>query len=352
MTLTRSSRLEALGAFLPPTVLSTSDLVSQVTGVPELDLQRITGVTQRRVYDPRPEAHEDSYGLALKAARDCLEKSRYEAPGLDVIINASITRFKDGSDFHFEPSFARQLAAELGARSAIHFDISNACAGMITGVYLLDRMVRAGIVRTGMVVSGEQNTRVAETAAAEITDSYDPQFASLSVGDAAVAVIVDESRDEADRIHYVNLMTCSQYSHLCLGMPSNRTEGIALYTDNKQMHKRDRLRLWPTFHGDLLAENGRTFADEAFDYVIHHQVGARFVEYVNAVGAAEFGTPMPQSLSVLEELGNTASNSHFLVLRRHLQAGTARQGCKYLLVPAASGVVTGALSATISTLGV
>lgn len=352
MTSNRSSRLEALGAFLPPTVQSTPDLVAQVTGVPGLDLQGITGVAERRVYDARPAAHEDSYGLALKAARDCLEKSRYEAADLDVIINASITRFKDGSDFYFEPSFARQLAAELGARSAIHFDISNACAGMMTGVYLLDRMVRAGIVRTGMVVSGEQNTRVAETAAAEITDSYDPQFASLSVGDAAVAVIIDESRDEADRIHYVDLMTCSEYSHLCLGMPSDRTEGIALYTDNKQMHKRDRLRLWPTFHADLLAKHGRTFADEGFDYVVQHQVGTRFVEYVNAMAATEFETPMPQSLSLVEEFGNTSSNSHFLVLRQHLRAGTARQGRKYLLVPAASGVVTGALSATISSLGV
>ncbi|MEU2718406.1 3-oxoacyl-[acyl-carrier-protein] synthase III C-terminal domain-containing protein [Streptomyces sp. NPDC007205] len=349
----RHSRLEALGAFLPPTVQSTPELVARVAGAPEFDLHRITGVAERRVYDPRPEAGEDSYGLALKAAHDCLDKSRYQAPDLDVIINASITRFKDGTHFSFEPSFARQLAAELGLHTtAVTFDISNACAGMLTGIYLLDRMIRAGIVRNGMVVSGEQNTRVAETAAAEITDSYDPQFASLSVGDAAVAVILDESQDEADRIHYVDLMTCSEYSHLCLGMPSDRTEGIALYTDNKKMHKQDRLRLWPTFHGDLLAKQGRTFADECFDYVIQHQVGTRFVEYVNAVGEAEFGTPMPQSLSIVEEFGNTASTSHLLVLRQHLRAGTARQGAKYLLVPAASGVVTGALSATISQLGV
>ncbi|MFJ1703808.1 3-oxoacyl-ACP synthase III family protein [Kitasatospora sp. NPDC088346] len=348
----RGSRFEALGAHLPTTVRSTPDLVASVERLPDVDLARITGVTERRVYDRRPEAGEDSYGMALKAARDALAHSRHEAADLDVVVSASITRFKDGDDFYFEPSFAGLLARELGARRAIHFDLSNACAGMLTGVHLLDRMIRAGIVRNGLVVSGEQATRVAETAAREISDSYDPQFASLSVGDSAMAVIMDRAVDDADRIHYVDLMTCAEYSHLCLGMPSDRTEGIALYTDNRQMHKEDRLRMWPAFHGDQLAKLGRTFADEEFDYVVQHQVGTRFIDYVNLTGAREFGTEMPESLSVVEQFGNTATTSHFLVLHRHLTAGTARRGARYLLVPAASGVVTGALSATITNLGV
>ncbi|MDH6119827.1 3-oxoacyl-ACP synthase III family protein [Kitasatospora sp. GAS204B] len=351
-TSTRSSRFEALGAYLPPTVLSTADLLARVSGTPDVDLERITGVAERRVYDPSPQAGEDSYGLALKAARECLANSRYAAAELDVVISASITRFKDGGRFTFEPSFARMLSQELGADAAIHFDVSNACAGMMTGVYLLDRMIRAGVVRNGLVVSGEQATKISETAAVELTDSYDPQFASLSVGDSAAAVILDESVDEADRIHYVDLMTCAEYAHLCMGMPSDRTQGIALYTDNKQMHTRDRLRLWPSFHGDLLAKQGRTFADEGFDYIIQHQVGTRFVEFVNATGEEEFGVAMPPSLNVVAWTGNTASTAHFLTLQQHLKAGSARQGAKFLLVPAASGVVTGALSATISTLGV
>ncbi|MDH6125845.1 3-oxoacyl-[acyl-carrier-protein] synthase III C-terminal domain-containing protein [Kitasatospora sp. GP82] len=348
----RGSRFEALGAYLPSTVQSTPDLVASVVRPPDVDLEHITGVAERRVYDRRPEAGEDSYGLALKAARDALGHSRYDAADLDVVVSASITRFRDGDDFYFEPSFAGLLAHELGARRAIHFDVSNACAGMMTGVHLLDRMIRAGIVRNGLVVSGEQATRVAETAAREMVDSYDPQFASLSVGDSAVAVVLDRAVDEADRIHYVDLMTCAEYSHLCLGMPSDRTEGIALYTDNRQMHKADRLRMWPAFHGDQLAKLGHGFADEGFDYIVQHQVGTRFIDYVNRTGAREFGTEMPESLSVVEEFGNTASTAHFLVLHRHLKAGTARRGARYLLVPAASGVVTGALSATITNLGV
>ncbi|WP_030387772.1 3-oxoacyl-ACP synthase III family protein [Streptomyces sp. NRRL S-241] len=349
---TAYSRIEALGSCLPAAVQTTPRLAALVPGLGEVDIEKITGITERRVYDPEPAAGEDSFGMALSAARDALESSRYRAADLDIVISASITRFKDGSRFTFEPSFAAMLAKELGAASAIHFDVSNACAGMMTGVWLLDRMIRSGAVRRGLVVSGEQATRVAQTAAREMTDSYDPQFASLSVGDSASAVVLDVSADAADRVHYIELMTCSEYSHLCMGMPSDRTPGIALYTDNKKMHNRDRLKLWPRFHGDFLAKQGRTFAGEEFDYVIQHQVGTRFIDYVNRTAEAEFDAPMPTSLSVVERYGNTATTSHFLTLCEHLRAGGARPGAKYLLVPAASGVVTGALSATITNVGV
>ncbi|MFE3863036.1 3-oxoacyl-ACP synthase III family protein [Streptomyces goshikiensis] len=351
-TTERGSRMEALGAHIPARTLTTRELTGRMETLRDVDVQRITGVAERRVADPDPAAGEDSFTMALSAARDALAASRYEAAQLDIVISASITRFKDGGRFVFEPSFAGSLARELGARSAIHFDVSNACAGMMTGVYVLDRMIRSGAVRTGLVVSGEQATRVADTAAREMSGSYDPQFASLSVGDSGAAVILDRATDEADRIHYIELLTCSEYSHLCMGMPSDRTEGIALYTDNKKMHDKDRLALWPRFHKDLLAKAGRDFSDEHFDYVVQHQVGTRFIDYVNQTGEREFGAALPTSLAVVERYGNTATTSHFLTLREHLRAGTARPGSTFLLVPAASGVVTGAMSVTITNMGV
>ncbi|MFE5698995.1 3-oxoacyl-ACP synthase III family protein, partial [Streptomyces erythrochromogenes] len=260
MSATAYSRIESMGVCLPTGVQTTPQLAATIRGNGGVDIEKITGIAERRVYNPEPAAGEDSFGLALSAARDALYSSRHTAADLDIVISASITRFKDGGRLTFEPSFAVMLARELGARSAVHFDVSNACAGMMTGVYLLDRMIRAGAVRRGMVVSGEQATRVAQTAAREIADSYDPQFASLSVGDSAAAVVLDASTDAADRIHYIELMTCSEYSHLCIGMPSDCTPGIALYTDNRSMHKPDRLRLWPRYHADFLAKIGRTFA--------------------------------------------------------------------------------------------
>ncbi|MFK0222893.1 3-oxoacyl-ACP synthase III family protein [Streptomyces vinaceus] len=356
-TIERHSRIEAIGAYLPEGLQTTEELHAQTPKLGDADVERITGIAERRVHDPDPAAREDSFGMALAAADECLAVSRRTAADLDVIISASITRVTAGHRFQFEPSLAGMLARELGARPMTSFDVSNACAGMMTGVWLLDRMIRSGAVRTGMVVSGEQATRVARTATRELSDSYDPQFASLSVGDSAAAVILDESTGPDDRIHYIELMTCSEYSHLCIGMPSDRTEGIALYTDNKRMHDRERLRLWPRFHEDFLSKSGSDFTSEGFDHIIQHQVGTRFIEYVNRTAEAEFGVPMPNSPRVVERYGNTATTSHFLTLREHLrEARTAgapsgsrpSPTARYLLVPAASGVVTGALSTTIT----
>lgn len=319
---------------------------------PPFNLEDITGIKTRRVHDKSEGAFEDSYHLALEAAKDALSRSRYRAEDLDVVISGSIIRYKDGYTHYSEPPFALFLKRDLGAVKALSFDVSNACAGMFSGIYLLDRMIKSGVVKNGMVISGECITPIADTAVQEINQPFDEQFGSLTVGDAGVAVILDGEATEADRIHQIELMTCSEYSHLCIGMPSNRSSGPALYTNNHEMHKEDRLQLWPNFQEDLLRKIDSSFAAEKYDYVIHHQVSTKFIARIQKFSAKHFGTEMPQSLACVEDYGNTASTSHFVVLYDHLKQKSVKKGGKFLLVPAASGVVTGCLSATISSLEV
>ncbi|MEV6220550.1 3-oxoacyl-ACP synthase III family protein [Nocardia fluminea] len=346
------SRFESIGAYLPSDILSTTELISRLKTPPSFDLERITGVKERRVRDTRPESLEDSFTLAVNAARDCLSRSRYAPGELDVIISSSITRSNDGTRMYMEPSFASTIAKTLGAEHAITFDVSNACAGMLTGTYILDRMIRSGVVRNGMVVSGEAITPIAETAVNEISEKYDLQFASLSVGDSGCAVVLDRAVDDADKIHYIELLTAAEHSHLCLGMPSDKSSGVALYTDNRKMHNEARFLLWPDAQGTFLEQQGRDFAGEQFDYIIHHQFGAAAVPYINAVAAREFGAEMPPDLNVIEKYGNTSTTSHFIVLHDQLADDNIAAGSKLLMVPAASGVVAGFLSATISSLKV
>ncbi|MFJ2477492.1 hypothetical protein ACIOWI_31700 [Streptomyces sp. NPDC087659] len=139
--------------------MSTPELLSRMEKAPEFDLFKITGMAERRVADDTGDSPEDCLTMAVSAARECLGRSRYSADEIDIVISCSISRTTDGRRHQFEPSFARRIAGELGADRAIHFDVSNACAGMMTGVYLLDRMIRSGEVRNGLVLSGEHITR-------------------------------------------------------------------------------------------------------------------------------------------------------------------------------------------------
>ncbi|QBS39791.1 3-oxoacyl-ACP synthase III family protein [Nocardia sp. CS682] len=346
------SRFESIGAYLPSNIVTTQELLSRLKEPPSFDLEKITGVKERRVHDTNPDSYEDSFAIAVKAAEDCLSRSRYEAAELDVIISTSITRSNHGSRIYMEPSFAGSISRLIGAKNAITFDVSNACAGMLTGTYILDRMIRSGAVRNGLVVSGEAITPIADTAVAEISEKYDLQFASLSVGDSGAAVVLDEAVDDNDKIHYIEMMTAAEYSELCLGMPSDKSQGVALYTDNRKMHNEDRFLLGTDSQINYLQARGRTFADEKFDYVIHHQFGAAAIPWMNAICEREFGAPMPPDLRVIEKYGNTSTTSHFIVLHDQLSDQNIPAGSKLLMIPAASGIVTGFLSTTISSLKV
>ncbi|WP_245745862.1 hypothetical protein [Nocardia altamirensis] len=108
-----------------------------------------------------------------------------------MIISTSITRSKHATRMYMEPSFASSIGAHLGAKKAITFDISSAGAGMLTGVYVLDRLIQSGAARNGMVVSRGETTPIAENTVREITEKYEVQFAARLVGDSGCAIVLE-----------------------------------------------------------------------------------------------------------------------------------------------------------------
>ncbi|MEV0644131.1 3-oxoacyl-ACP synthase [Phytomonospora sp. NPDC050363] len=342
------SRIESLGCVLPPTVVTNAELLAG-TPVPAGVVEKVTGVKTRRMCDPS--LGEDSHSLAVAAAADCLSRSRYAAADLDVVVSASITRIRAGR-LTFEPSFAAGIAREIGATAALTFDVGNACAGTMTGILLLDRLIRAGKAGRGLVVSGEQATAISRTAARELRQARDPRFASLTVGDSGVAVLVDGSADPADRIHDVHLQTSAGYSGLCLALPSDQGPGIAMYTDTRGQQHPERMEGGARFIADTFARSGRAWADARHERLIQHQISASAVDRMNRLAARVSGEAAPPSPTVLAELGNTATTSHFVVLHDQLERGEHPLGGPFLMVVAASGIVSGFLSATVSSVKV
>jgi 3-oxoacyl-[acyl-carrier-protein] synthase-3 len=100
-------------------------------------------------------------------------------------------------EFHLEPATAARVARAIGAGPARVFDVVNACAGMLTGIFVLQGLIRAGEARCGMVVAGEHNLPVTRTAARELRHRFDGQMAALTLGDGGAAVILDASPDPA-----------------------------------------------------------------------------------------------------------------------------------------------------------
>ena len=100
------TRVAGAGRHLPTTHLTTDELMSTTRHHTHIDLERLTGIHERRV----SVGDEDSYSLATAAALDCLDKAQRDAASIDVVISCSITKFRDGLTQWLEPTMSSAVA--------------------------------------------------------------------------------------------------------------------------------------------------------------------------------------------------------------------------------------------------
>ncbi len=103
---------------------------------------------------------------------------------LDVVISCSISKFRDGLNQWLEPTMSGAIAEAIGATNAMTFDLTNACAGMLSGVMVLNNWIRQGSVERGLVVSGEYISQLGKNAARHVHGIMSRELASLTLGDA------------------------------------------------------------------------------------------------------------------------------------------------------------------------
>ena len=214
-------RIESLGVYLPEKVLTMEELLASCRRRPRWDLERITGIRERRVA-----VGEYAVDLAVQAARRALAMSRYRAADLDVIVCTSISKHNRENEFQLEPATAvLHRAGPSAPDTARVFDVVNACAGMLTGIYVLQGLIRsgAGPLRHG----GQRRAQHAggRTAARELRHSFDGQMAALTLGDGGAAVILDASPDPAAGFQQLDLVTGAKHDHYCYSRPSRRGRG-------------------------------------------------------------------------------------------------------------------------------
>jgi 3-oxoacyl-[acyl-carrier-protein] synthase-3 len=102
------ARLVGAGRQLPETHLTTDQLMATTRHRTHIDLERLTGIHERRV----SVGDEDSYGLATSAAIKCLATAQQDPASLDVVINCTITKFRGGLTQWLEPTMSSAWPAE------------------------------------------------------------------------------------------------------------------------------------------------------------------------------------------------------------------------------------------------
>jgi 3-oxoacyl-[acyl-carrier-protein] synthase-3 len=269
---------------------------------------------------------------------DCLSFSKYSADEIDMIINCSITKYKDGLSHLYEPTFSTLIKNKIGAGKAITFDISNACAGMLTGVYLAEKFIRQGIIKTCLIVSGEYISNICDHALKNIKTSLSSELSSLTLGDCGAAAILERTADENKGMIISGFTTFSKYCNLCTGRQNRYTPGGKMKTRAKEIHHAAINESVPIVKEAL---NKGNLSLNEINWLIPHQTSRSSIisganHYLDC-----FGEKPGQIAINLKETGNTASTTHFLVMYRFLNEKRFVENDNIMLLCFASGLIIG-----------
>ena len=335
------ARLAGAGRHLPETHLTTDELMASTRHRTHIDLERLTGIRERRV----SVGDEDSYSLATSAALNCLAKARQDPAALDVVISCSITKFRGGLTQWLEPTIGSAVARGIGAPQAMTFDVSNACAGMLTGVTILNNWIRQGVVERGLVVSGEYISQLSHNAARHIRNIMSKELACLTLGDAGAALLLERAPAGSPGISLAGFTTVADYSRLCLAYPQGHDPGARMFTNSRAIQKAAMANT-PLLLSEVLDVVGISMHD--IDHVITHQTSARAIRKGMARMSEEFGdSPRHDAVITVDRYGNTASTTHTVALVEELEAGHIEPGERVALLALASGLEIGVVLLTL-----
>lgn len=331
--------IESIGVYLPPKIVSTREMLQGCKRKVRFPMERMTGIKSRRMAGET----EFSIDLAKKAAADCLAMSRHTPQDIDLVICCNISRCDEpGFRFTAEPSTAVKLRKHFGFSNALAFDITNACTGMWTGIYIVDSFLKAGLIRCGMVVSGEYITHLALTAQQEIKGFMDTRLACLTLGDAGAALILETGTSSETGLKAIEMFSLGKYSPFCIAKPSEESLGSIMLTELIKLSAVT-LKYALMFTESMRQRSG--WAPEAIDHFIMHQVSKTALDdarrQINKLYGREVCTE-ENVINNLAERGNTASTSHFVALKDFILGDKIQSGQNLLFTATGSGLTIGA----------
>jgi 3-oxoacyl-[acyl-carrier-protein] synthase-3 len=216
---------------------------------------------------------------------------------------------------------------------------------MLTGVFVMANRIRRGEIDCAMVVSGEYISQLGENAAKHVRQVMSKELASLTLGDAGAAVILERAPDDAPGISVAGFTTISDHSRLCLAYPARHDEGARMFTDSRAI-QRFAIADTPVLLHEALEAAGLSITD--VDHVIPHQTSARAIRKgMKDICEALGGEPKNPAVVTVDHYGNTASTTHFVALIEELEAGRIHAGDTVALVALASGLEIGVVLITV-----
>ncbi len=277
----RRVQVDAIGYELAPVVVSTAELEERLAPlyrrlhIPEGQLEALTGIHERRYWEPGTPLWQG----AATAARKALAGTSVTPSDLGVVVYTGVCR--DG----FEPATACRVAAELGVRSQTFvYDLSNACLGVLNGMIEVANRIELGQIRAGLVVSCETAREIVDTMSQRMLEAGSMELfrfalATLTGGAGAVACLLTDGSFGAEprrKLLGGVSYTAPQHHALCrwglVGEPGvrhveMRTDSVAVLKHGVELG----VETWAAFRAEIPGE---------VDKVVCHQVGRAHQEEI------------------------------------------------------------------------
>ncbi len=314
--------IRGVGGYLPPRVVTNSELVAAFPEISEEYVYQVTGIRERRW----AEADEKPSGMAYKAALEAIRRSGVDNKDIDALVLATTT-----PDVAM-PSTAAIVQDRLNLPSIPAFDLNAACSGWLYAVSVARGLILGGTARNVLTIAVDMQSRLIDPS---------ERSAYLIFGDGAGAAIIS-SGTLGHPIRHVQLGADTRGLRMarreepgyavrnghCRVDPWIRIDGQAMF--------RFATQAFTNVIRQAIDQSGWTDAETR--WIIPHQANGRILK----AAARRSGLPFDRFFLNIERVGNTSSASIPLALVEAEEK--LRPGDKLILCSVGAGLTTAAIA--------
>lgn len=319
-----SAQIYSVGSELAKNAVLTRDILDEARFEDCSLVEKSLGINEVRQADVSAKPST----LAIPAAAKALASANVPLAAIEAVIYCGIER--DCS----EPATAHIIAAALGLKPMICFDVANACHGFTSGLHVANAMIRSGDIQHALIVTAELSSKVTR----KVVDMFrrhqlttldiKTHVGAFTVGDAGGAMVLGPG-DGNNGIHKITSGALSNYHNLC-SYEINKGK----LSFNMDMGRISAVTL--KLVKDLVepAYTALGWTPDDVDLFIPHQVGERpFHKTLEIVGVKE-----EKSIATYPLLGNLASATIPVCFDKMREQGRLKKGAKMLVASSGSGI--------------
>lgn len=293
--------------------------------LPSNPIRLLTQIESRYFWNRGTAIHD----VAARAGGRALELAGVRPDQVGVLLSTSVSR-----EF-LEPSTASIVHGLLGLPPTCrNFDLANACLGFLDGIGVAGQLIEAGVVDYALVVNGESSGPIVERTVERLlrpeatSQDFWNQFATLTLGSAAVAMVLGHARNSrtGHRVQGMVTRADTASSHLCRATADEMvTDSTRLLKAGVELARRTWLQA---------AEVLPDWRVPAFSAFVNHQVGGA---HMRAITEA-LHVPLDRCQLTYPTWGNVGPAAVPMSLAQAAEEGRLREGERAALMGIGSGL--------------